>query len=187
MWERGVPVNCSSRGAPGADADGSGQCWVTDNSAASSCNSDVDSGTTYLTSPVYDISEGGEVSFSYWFSDIASGGINGDEWGVDASTDGGATWQRLRTVTSVAAVWRSDTILVGDEIEATDQMRFRFSANDVGTQNVIEAGLDDLRIQRFVCEDAAAGCNAARTSTRALRRARSGRRAGCSSPASRAS
>jgi hypothetical protein len=161
MWERGVPVNCSSRGAPGADADGSGQCWVTDNSAASSCNSDVDSGTTYLTSPVYDISEGGEVSFSYWFSDIASGGINGDEWGVDASTDGGATWQRLRTVTSVAAVWRSDTILVGDEIEATDQMRFRFSANDVGTQNVIEAGLDDLRIQRFVCEDAAAGCNAA--------------------------
>ena len=153
QWTRGVPVDCSSRGAPGADADGSGQAWLTDNSSASSCNSDVDNGTTTLTSPVYDISDGGEVTFKYWFADIASGGINGDEWAVDVSTDGGSNWSRIRTVTTTAAIWRTDTIFVGDEVAATDQMRFRFSANDVGTQNVIEAGLDDLRITRAFCED----------------------------------
>ncbi|MBZ0172884.1 MAG: hypothetical protein K8E66_10920, partial [Phycisphaerales bacterium] len=155
QWTRGDPVDCASRGAPGADADGSGQCWVTDNSAASSCNSDVDSGTTTLTSPVYDISSGGEVTYKFWFADIASGGINGDEWAVDYSTNGGSTWTRLRTLTSVSPTWRTDTIFVGDEIPASADMRFRFSANDVGTQNVIEAGLDDLRISRRFCENTA--------------------------------
>ncbi|MDF1809519.1 MAG: S8 family serine peptidase [Phycisphaerales bacterium] len=153
QWTRGVPVNCSDRGAPGSDADGSGQCWVTDNSAASSCNSDVDSGTTTLTSPIYDLAAGGEFSYSYWFADIATGGIDGDEWAVDGSTDGGANWVRLRTVTTTAASWRSDTILIGDEIAATSNMRFRFSANDLGTQNVIEAGLDNLSVSQFQCND----------------------------------
>jgi hypothetical protein len=161
QWTRGIPVDCSSRGAPGADADGSGQCWVTDNSAASSCNSDVDNGTTILTSPVFDLPDGAQVSYRYWFSDIASGGINGDEWGVDYSTNGGSNWTRLRTVTSVAATWRSDTIFIGDDVPAGANLRFRFTANDVGTQNVIEAGLDDFRISRQFCEDVNLGCNPA--------------------------
>ncbi|USN98275.1 MAG: S8 family serine peptidase [Phycisphaeraceae bacterium] len=155
MWDRGVPVNCSSRGAPGSDADGSGQCWLTGNNTGSGgdCNSDVDNGTTYLTSPIYDLPDGGRVTYKYWFADIASGGINGDEWGVDYSTNGGSTWTRLRTVTSVSPSWRSDTIYVGDEMPAGSNLRFRFSANDVGTQNVIEAGLDDLQISRQFCND----------------------------------
>jgi len=160
-WERGVPVNCATRGAPGADADGSGQCWVTGNNTGSGgdCNSDVDNGTTTLTSPVYDVSDGGVISYQYWFADIASGGINGDEWAVDYSTNGGSTWTRLRTVTTTAAVWRTDTIAVGDEVPTSSQFRLRFSANDVGTQNVIEAGLDDLQISRQFCEDVDLGCN----------------------------
>jgi len=152
QWTRGVPVDCSSRGAPGADSDGSGQCWVTDNDSGATCNSDVDNGTTTLTSPVYDIEGGGEFSFDYWFADIPTGEVNGDEWAVDASTDGGGSWVRVRTITTAAQVWRSDTIVVGDEIAATSTMRFRFSASDIGTQNVIEAGLDNVRITRFVCD-----------------------------------
>lgn len=155
QWERGVPVDCDSRGAPGADADGSGQAWLTDNNAASSCNSDVDNGTTFLTSPVFDLSDGGEVSYRYWFGDISTGSVNGDEFGVDVSTDGGANWQRIRTITTASAAWRSGSIAVGDEVAASSQFRIRFSANDVGTQNVIEAGLDDFRIVRAFCEDVA--------------------------------
>jgi len=156
-WTRGVPVNCSSRGAPDNDSDGSGQCWITDNDAGNSCNSDVDNGTTTLTSPIYDISSGGEFSFDYWYSDIATGEINGDEWAVEGSTDAGNNWIRLRTSTAVASVWRNDTIIVGQEIDASSTMRFRFIANDVGTQNVIEAGLDNVQITRFVCDDTT-GC-----------------------------
>jgi subtilisin family serine protease len=145
-------------GAPGADADGSGQAWVTDNSAAGSCNSDVDNGTTTLTSPVYDLTGGlFEVAYRYWFSDISTGSINGDEWAVDVSLDGGASWARARTVTTASPSWRADIITVGPDGEypETDAFRLRFSANDVGTQNVIEAGLDDLRVTRLFCEDTA--------------------------------
>ena len=152
-WTRGVPVDCSSRGAPGADSDGSGTCWVTDNDSGSSCNSDVDDGTTILTSPIYDLSGGGEFSFEYWFADIPTGEVNGDEWAVDASIDGGSNWTRVRTVTTAAQVWRSDSIVIGQDIDASSTMRFRFSVSDLGTQNVIEGGLDNIRITRFVCED----------------------------------
>ena len=156
-WTRGNPVDCSSRGAPVNDSDGSGQCWVTDNDAGNSCNSDVDNGTTTLTSPIYSMPVGGEFSFDYWYSDIPTGEVNGDEWAVDGSTDGGANWVRLRSSTSVSSSWRSDTIVVGQEIGASETMRFRFIANDVGTQNVIEAGIDNVQVTRFVCEDVA-GC-----------------------------
>ena len=153
QWTRGVPVDCASRGAPGVDADGSGQAWITDNDAGNGCNSDVDNGTTTLTSPVFDLADGAEVSYRYWFGDIGTGSVNGDEFAVDVSADGGSNWSRVRTVTNAAASWRSDTIAVGDEVAASSQFRIRFSANDVGTQNVIEAGLDDFRIVRAFCED----------------------------------
>lgn len=152
-WTRGTPVDCASRGAPGSDSDGSGQCWVTDNDSANSCNSDVDDGTTILTSPIYDIAQGGEFSFDYWYSDIPTGEVNGDQWVVEGSFNGGATWVPLRSSTVVSSDWRSDTIIVRTEIAATDQMRFRFTVDDIGTQNVIEAGLDNIQISRFVCED----------------------------------
>jgi hypothetical protein len=158
QWTRGVPVNCSSRGAPGADSDGSGQCWLTDNSSAGSCNSDVDDGSTILTSPVYDLSDGGEFSYDYWFADIPTGAINGDSWIVEVSTNGGSSWNTIRTITSVSGSWRTDTISVGTEVAATDQMRFRFTANDLGSQNVIEAGLDNIRVTSFVCEDTGPVC-----------------------------
>ena len=129
---------------------------MTDNDAASTCNSDVDNGVTMLTSPVYSMADGGEFSFDYWFADIPTGEVNGDEWAVDGSTDGGSTWTRLRTISIASQTWRSDTIIVGQEIAASSTMRFRFSAGDEGTQNVIEAGLDNIRISSFVCEDT--GC-----------------------------
>ncbi|MFK7758891.1 MAG: S8 family serine peptidase [Phycisphaerales bacterium] len=158
-WVRGTPVDCASRGAPGSDSDGSGQCWVSDNDAGNSCNSDIDDGVTVLTSPVYSMPDGGQVSFDYWFADIPTGEVNGDEWAVDGSSDGGTTWTRLRTVSSALQSWRSDTIDVGVEIESSSMMRFRFSASDEGTQNVIEAGLDNLQITQFTCTDPV-GCPA---------------------------
>src|SRR5262249_1931470 len=62
QWQRGVPVPSAicDRGAPGSDADASGACYLTDNDPLN-CNSDVDTGSTTLTSPPIDISPGGAL------------------------------------------------------------------------------------------------------------------------------
>lgn len=153
LWDRAVPAaTCTSRGAPGADSDGSGRCWVTDNSTAGGCNSDVDNGLTILTSSTLDLSGGGDLSFDYWFADVANGQVQGgDEFGVDISTDNGSTWARVRTVTTASPTWRTETIRIGDEVPDSATTRIRVSAGDVGTQNVIEAGLDNLRFSRVEC------------------------------------
>jgi hypothetical protein len=72
-WERGTPVACQ-RGAPTQDGDGSGQCWLTDNSAGSDCDSDVDGGYTRLISPTMNGSgTNAELSYQRHFSSTPLG------------------------------------------------------------------------------------------------------------------
>ena len=74
QWDRGVPVACN-RGDPSADFDGSGQCMFTDNSAANGCNSDVDGGSTILTTSSFNVSGLNDpyVGYARWFSNTAGG------------------------------------------------------------------------------------------------------------------
>ena len=65
-WQRAVPLASGGVGAPTADYDDSGQCYVTDNRAG---NYDVDGGPTILTSPVFDASNAADLLLKYarWF------------------------------------------------------------------------------------------------------------------------
>ena len=92
-WDRGTPVDCN-RGDPPQDSDASGQCWLTDNSAANGCNSDVDNGETTLTSDVMDLSSmsNPQVSYARWFSNNTGGGPETDTFVVEISSDGGGLW-----------------------------------------------------------------------------------------------
>ncbi len=159
-WTRGVPVStCSFRGAPGSDADGSGACWLTDNSAASDCNSDVDEGTTTLTSGMISIPEGeNTLSYYRWFHNSYGDNPNTDTLVVEYSTDG-IGWSSLETVGPAGNEVNGGWVLVTWDVSAlvgtADEMQLRFTTGDVGanTQSVVEAGIDGILISSIDCED----------------------------------
>ncbi|MEM1186138.1 MAG: GC-type dockerin domain-anchored protein [Planctomycetota bacterium] len=164
QWTLGVPLN-NGRGDPVADFDGSGSAWLTDNSAADGGNSDVDNGTTFLTTPPIDLSEDSIVTFAYWFNDIASGAVQGgDAFTVEISTNGGTTFSLVRSFSTASNAWRTDTLTEGVDYNAAAPGlgRLRFGASDIGTQNVIEAGVDAIVVTTRTCEtDPQTPCNAA--------------------------
>jgi hypothetical protein len=160
QWTRGVPVNCD-RGDPPADWDGSGSCWLTDNSTADACNSDVDSGSTVLTSGVIDLQgiDAPVLSYSRWFNNSAGAAPNTDTFTVDYSTNG-ISWSNLETVgpagADVNGGWVRVTWELAGIVGDASQMQLRFTASDVGsdTQSVVEAGVDALLISATECFDA---------------------------------
>lgn len=153
QWERGVPVN-AGRGDPPSDFDGSGQCWVTDNTPG---NSDVDDGSTILTSPVFDVSGGGVISYAYWVNS-GPGVLDDDSLVVQVATNAaGTNWATVRTYTTESDDWRTDTLLIGDDGDAapSSTLRLRFIASDDGAPSLLEAGIDALLIESLSCEDVA--------------------------------
>ncbi len=161
-WDRGVPIPQSTcdRGNPDSDADGSGQCYLTDNSAANMCNSDVDGGTTTLTSPVMDASDPtATISYWRWYDNTGAGqGASpfNDVFVVDVSDNGGATWVNLETVgpagPEVVGGWFQRSFLVSASgVGNTSQFQVRFSASDLGQGSVVEAAVDGVLLQSVFC------------------------------------
>lgn len=159
-WDRGVPINCD-RGDPTSDYDGSGSCWLTDNSSSSNCNSDVDNGSTVLTSGVIDLSgiDSPTLSYARWFSNSSGAAPNTDIFVVEWSSDG-SDWYVLETVGPsgdevdggwVYAAWDLDSVA-----GTISQIQLRFTAADSGssTQSVVEAGVDAISVYAMDCDDA---------------------------------
>jgi hypothetical protein len=167
-WERALPIPLSTcdRGNPDGDGDGSGQCWVTDNSALNNCNSDVDSGATVLTSVNYDLTglSDPQVEYARWYSNTGgpSGGTNPfmDILEIEVSSDGGNAWVDLETVgpaldspnPEVDGGWFVKSFHIAEFVPITSQFRIRFTASDQGSGSVVEAGIDAFRIFEYVCE-----------------------------------
>ena len=159
-WQRGVPIPVTTcdRGNPGIDGDGSGACYLTDISAANTCNSDVDAGTTVLTSPVLDASDAAMViGYDRWFSTTAGNNAFQDVLLVEVSGDGGATWSTFETVgpggPEVNGGWFRRSWRVASP---TSQLRVRFVASDTDPQSVVEAGVDGFSLRSVVCDAACA-------------------------------
>ena len=153
QWNRGIPAGGGDRGDPPVDADGSGQCYLTDNVDG---NSDVDGGSTILTSPILDGSEPGAIlSYSRWYSNDTGGGANQDIFEVEISNNGGSSWTNLETVgpagSETSGGWFEREYLISDVIAPTANMRIRFIASDVGQGSVVEAGVDAIRIESVEC------------------------------------
>lgn len=163
QWERGDPVGCN-RGDPADDFDGSGMCFLTDNSSADGCNSDVDGGTTILTSPVLDASGGATVvSYRRWYDNTAGASPGADIFEAEVSDDAGATWQNLETVgpssPEASGGWFKGQFGLADipGFTPNDQFRIRFLVSDLGSGSVIEAGIDAFELLTYACDG---GCPA---------------------------
>jgi len=155
-WQRGVPVNDPDWDYdPASDADGSGQCYLTQNEMG---NTDVDNGAVRLISPVFDMSQGGTIAYDYYlYLTDASGGV--DRLLVEINNDGGAgAWTEIaRHDTDGGLYWRHYTIdetdITATGISLTPTMRMRFTANDADPQNIVEAGIDGFSLSILVCEE----------------------------------
>ncbi len=155
-WELGVPAGGGARGDPAQDFDGSGQCYLTGNAPD---NTDVDNGSTILTSPAFDMSAPGAqhfISYARWYSNTFGAAPNADIFVVEISNDDGASWSNLETVgpsgDEVDGGWFFVSHNVNDVLEPTAQVRVRFTASDLGSGSVVEAAIDALRVDKVVCD-----------------------------------
>jgi hypothetical protein len=150
-WQRGVPVG--GLAAPAEDADGSGQCYVTENNPGQ----DIDGGETTLTSPVLSFAGGPEgeafVSYARWYSNNQGATPNTDAMPVEISNNNGSTWTLLENVTENAGTWVQKSFRVEDFVPVTDQLRVRFRASDLGAGSYVEAGVDDVRLVVYECAE----------------------------------
>ncbi|MBN2226678.1 MAG: hypothetical protein JW763_04885 [candidate division Zixibacteria bacterium] len=152
-WDRGVPAGAGERGDPPTDYDGSGSCFLTDNVYG---NSDVDNGTTYLDSPVFDLTSGdGLVHYARWYSNDYGSSPYIDVMRVYVSNDSGYSWVKVDSAGPTANAsggWFEHTFSTGDFVTPGAFMRLRFEASDIGDGSVVEAGVDDLSITVYICE-----------------------------------
>jgi len=118
------------------------RCWLTDNGES---NSDVDGGTTILTSPVFDISNGGTLNYAYWMNDETNTIGAEDYFRMEVSIDGGSNWTVARNYTTSGS-WRTESIDIGSEFGNTSQLRIRFAAAENDPGDVLECAIDAISI-----------------------------------------
>ena len=155
-FARDFPQGGGDRGDPESDHDGSGQCYLTNPLDG---NTDVDGGGTELTSPLLDGSQpGSELFYARFYSNTFGGSPNQDIFLVEISGDGGTTWQELETVgpggPEASGDWYTRRWPLADipGVGETDLLRVRFRAEDIGSGSVVEAAVDNVRIERVGCD-----------------------------------
>jgi hypothetical protein len=146
-WQRGVPL--SQPGAPEADYDGSGRCYVTDNRAGAL---DVDYGPTNLDSPLFDFSTASDpvICYARWIYCDDFMPPAQDFLDVQLSYDGGTTWVTAEHV-SGAGGWERRELRVRDYVSLTAQVQLRFSVGDNPNNSITEAAIDAVRVYDLWC------------------------------------
>ncbi|MHA7814331.1 MAG: M14 family zinc carboxypeptidase [Phycisphaerales bacterium] len=156
IWNRMNPQGTDAQPeddhTPGVGTD----CWVTDGFAGSGLGAnDIDGGTTTLTSPLLDaVALGDEATLVYWrwYSNDQGASPNEDSMTVQITNDVGNSWVTLEAVTDNLNEWVEKRFRIADFVEPTDMIMVRFIASDLGSGSIVEAGVDDLRIEAIGCQ-----------------------------------
>ncbi|MBA2381665.1 MAG: zinc carboxypeptidase [Chloroflexi bacterium] len=153
-WQRGDPQpTTTSAGRKQPDTVPSGRyAFITGTAAGTSPNAnDLDGGRTTTTSPAIDLPAAAnqKLQFRWTFADDAAA-VTGDELRVevlDATTSTTTTvFLTHGTATQRNAGWHLASIDLA--AFAGHSIQLRFSATDAGTNSLVEAGFDDVRVTR---------------------------------------
>jgi aminopeptidase S len=154
IWERVDPEPTPAQ--PGDDTTVNGSlCWVTDGRAGPNIGSfDVDGGITTLTSPPFStlpppgFSGEAWITFDVWYSNNQGSAPNADSMPVELSTDGGTTWLPALDISENRGVWWRTRIPIA---APSAQTRVRFIARDLEAGSIVEAAVDELRVEFRGC------------------------------------
>jgi hypothetical protein len=138
------------------------QCLFTaQNFVAQAPLGDVDAGTVVATSPAFDLSSGDAVLTYYrWYYEEFPGDEPADRFLAQISNNDGGTWTTIESLTTGTGGWQEIRVQVSDFIPPTGQMRLRFSATDGPlVDDYIEAAIDDIVIERLICNPQDADLN----------------------------
>ncbi len=148
-WERADPEPTAFQ--PGDDHTPAGSsCWITGPLAGSGNGShDVDSGTTTLLSPPYDLSGTTAPAVRYWrwFTNDRGASPGGDPFVVEITADDGANWALVEQVgAGTPLAWVPVEVPLASLVPSDATVRFRFTARDADPGSLVEAAIDDLSI-----------------------------------------
>jgi subtilisin family serine protease len=167
LWVRADPVGTIYNGAPMQTEDDHTPapgvaCYVTGNGVPGGAfgDADVDHGCTTLITPTFDLAGFDRAFVTYWRWYGEGGLSTDDDFVVQASNDGGATWVALETVPTSQASWQRVAVelgsLDGGAFALTNQVMVRFLACDLNTQGLVEVAIDDFTIETFTEEHSTA-------------------------------
>jgi len=156
IWERVDPVGTIAQPEDDHSPDGT-LCWVTGQGVpgGGAGAADVDGGATTLLSPVFDASGPGEAILTYWrwYSNNLGNNPNEDTMPIFLSGDGGGTWTLLEDVSENTGQWTRRAVRLADHLVPTVSMRLKFVAQDFGFASLVEAGVDDVSLERYLCKE----------------------------------
>ena len=151
-WQRGDPQpTTTAAGRKQPDTVTSGRyAYVTGTAAGSSPNAnDLDGGRTTATSPVIDLpaAAGQKLQFRWTFANDAAA-VTGDELRVEVLDVAAATTTTVLVAHDIARERNAGWHLASFDLSAFAgrSVRVRFSAMDAGSNSLVEAGFDDVRV-----------------------------------------
>lgn len=172
IWTRVEPYGTTAQPEADHTAEPGELCYVTGqgNPNGQAGDADVDEGKTTLLTPVFDLSDAEDAIVSYWrwysndfeLIDADEGTApNEDIFVIDISNDGGANWSNLETVgpagPGTSGGWFLAFFNVADYVAPTGQVRLRFVASDVNGFSIVEAAVDDVKMETVACAAAVPG------------------------------
>jgi len=161
LWEIGVPEGSFYDGTipvqtPTQHTNQGVYCAFTGNdiTGGSIGANDVDAGHTTLTSPVYDLTDYSNPTFSYyrWYTNSPPTGANpGADWWQVLISDDGTNWVYVENNITSDNRWRKFSFRVKDYVNITDNFSLKFIASDsirlgqnLDGGSLVEAAIDDV-------------------------------------------